>query len=134
MGVTRKERLLKAMLEDNADACGGGVTREERLLAQTAKKACENDVLEGGGSGGGVTWFNTPSTNKPMTALDGQPVTETMFKDAMSSGPVMLKSGDGGILVVAYMINDAYKGIVTIEMNPSSTSVLKNNTVIFAEE
>lgn len=57
MGLTRKERLLKAMLEDNADACGGGVTREERLLARTAKKACENDVLEGGGgsaAGGGL--------------------------------------------------------------------------------
>ena len=50
MGVTRKERLLKAMLEDNAAACGGGVTREERLIASAAKKVCDNDALEGGGA------------------------------------------------------------------------------------
>lgn len=53
MGVTRKEKLLKAMLEDNAAACGGGVTREERILASVSKKVCDNDALEGGGTGGG---------------------------------------------------------------------------------
>ena len=52
MGVTRKEKLLKAMLEDNASACGGGVTRFEKMLAGVAKKTCDNDVLEGGGGGG----------------------------------------------------------------------------------
>ena len=52
MALTRKEKLLKAMLEDNAAGCLGGVTREERMLAGVAKKACDNDVLEGGGSGG----------------------------------------------------------------------------------
>lgn len=53
MGVTRKERLLKAMLEDNSAACGCGVTREEKMLAGVARKACENDVLDGGGGGDG---------------------------------------------------------------------------------
>lgn len=52
-GVTREERLLKAMLEDNAEACCGGVTREERILGSVAKKVCENDALEGGGGGSG---------------------------------------------------------------------------------
>ena len=56
MGVTRKERFLKAMLEDNAEACGGGVTREEKLIASAAKKVCDNDALEGGG--GGVSSWN----------------------------------------------------------------------------
>ena len=41
MGVTRKERLLKAMLEDNSTACRGGVTREERYLAGVGKKMCD---------------------------------------------------------------------------------------------
>ncbi len=53
MGVTRKEKLLKAMLSDNAEACRGGVTREERILASVSKKVCDNDALEGGGTGGG---------------------------------------------------------------------------------
>ena len=49
MALTRKEKLLKAMLEDNAAGCLGGVTREERMLAGVAKKTCDNDALEGGG-------------------------------------------------------------------------------------
>lgn len=53
MGVTRKEKLLKAMLNDNAEACRGGVTREERIIASVSKKVCDNDALEGGGNGGG---------------------------------------------------------------------------------
>ena len=46
MGVTRKEKFLKAMLSDNAEACRGGVTREEKMLASVAHKTCENDALE----------------------------------------------------------------------------------------
>lgn len=53
MALTREEKLIRAMLDDNPAACGCAVTRKERLLAQTAKKTCENDVLAGGGAGNG---------------------------------------------------------------------------------
>ena len=84
MGVTRKEKLLKAMLEDNATGCGGGVTRFEKMLAGVAKKTCENDVLEGGGgnivirgeeSQDGVTyWCDTPYEEFKVAVRAGTPV------------------------------------------------------------
>ena len=49
-GVTRKERIINAMLEGDASACCG-VSREERNLAMVAKAACDGQL--GGGGGGG---------------------------------------------------------------------------------
>lgn len=73
MGVTRKERLLKAMLNDNAEACRGGVSREERIIASVSKKVCDNDALEGGGgtgggggSGGGVVMIDGAIIDEEM--------------------------------------------------------------------
>ena len=92
MGLTRKERLLKAMLEDNASACGGGVTKEERLLAQMAKKVCENNALEGGGSAGGgagVIFGRVSEDSMFLDSLNGvSPVTQDMFMDAFRNSIV----------------------------------------------
>ena len=54
MAMTRREKLLKAILEDNPSACGCGMTREEKMLGKLARQTCENDVLDGNPSGGGL--------------------------------------------------------------------------------
>jgi hypothetical protein len=76
MGVTRKERLLKAMLEDNASACSSGVTRFEKMLAGVAKKTCDNDALEGGGGGGGGMPEGGVPNMQLVTDSDGNTVWE----------------------------------------------------------
>lgn len=75
MALTRKERLLKAMLEDNLSACTSGMTREEKMLAGVAKKTCENDALEGGG-GGGVSV--DPTLTKEGKAADAKATGEAL--------------------------------------------------------
>ncbi len=77
MGVTRKERLLKAMLNDNAEACRGGVSREERIIASVSKKVCDNDALEGGGTGGGGSGGSATYINLSGNADDGYTADKT---------------------------------------------------------
>lgn len=63
MGVTRKERFLKAMLDDDKSKIPAALSREERLLREIAERACNNDTLReggGGGSGGGLPTGGEP--------------------------------------------------------------------------
>lgn len=80
MGVTRKERLLKAMLSDNAEACRGGVSREERIIASVSKKVCDNDALEGGGTGGGGSGGGAFYAELLTVETTGEEITYTLDK------------------------------------------------------
>lgn len=119
MGVTRKERLLKAMLEDNAAACGGGVTMEERLLAQMAKKVCENDSLEGGGAASWNDLTDVPFGEKeewvghiPETSVTFSKGGYGEYKETFTSYGA-LNAGDYKVIFDGkeYYVSPMYQGI-----------------------